>query len=171
MGYEIIDCDKVAREATEQAETLNALTAVFGEDILNFDRSLNRKKLAEKAFASAEKTSLLNRTILPFIVEIIKNKINNSNSQKILLDAPTLYESGADKLCDTTCAVLSAPEKRLERIMQRDNIDLNAAKLRMSAGKPDEYYKSKTSHIIYNDSDSDTLIKEFTKLLIKLGGN
>lgn len=171
MGWYVIDCDRVAREATEQEEALKALTAAFGEDILNSDGSLSRKSLAQKAFSSADKTELLNSTILPFILELIKEKIKNSNSEKILLDAPTLYESGADRLCDAVCAILSAPDNRLARILSRDNIDLSAARLRMSAGKSDEYYKSKTPHIIYNDADTSTLLKEFTKLLKTFGGN
>lgn len=171
IGWYVIDCDKVAREATEQSATLRALTAVFGEDILNTEGSLNRKVLAEKAFSSPEKTELLNLTILPFIVELIKQKIEKSGAEKILLDAPTLYESGADALCDAVCAILSASENRLSRILSRDNIDLAAAKLRMSAGKSDEYYKSKTPHIIYNDADSAALISEFIKLLNTFGGN
>ena len=88
-----------------------------------------------------------------------------------LLDAPTLYESGADSLCDAVCVILSREETRLVRIMERDNMDVASAALRMSAGKEDSYYKSKTRHILYNDKDEQTLKQEFGSLLNSLGGN
>lgn len=171
QGWYVIDCDKVAREATDKKETLSALASAFGSDILNKDGSLNRKILAQKAFSTPEKTELLNQTVLPIIVELIKQKISDNKDKNILLDAPTLFESGADSLCDAVCAILSSDEKRLARITARDKIDISAAKLRMSAGKPDEYYKSRTRHIIYNNGDEAALVAEFKNFLLLIGGN
>ncbi len=171
VGWYVIDCDKLARSATDKAEVLKALADVFGKDILNCSGALNRAALAKKAFSSKEKTELLNKTILPFIVELIKEKIAESDSEKIILDAPTLYESGANSLCSDTCAVLSDKKVRLKRIIGRDGITEQAAKLRISAGKPDRYYKGKTQHIIYNNGDEQSFVSSFLKLLSQLGGN
>ena len=47
FGFQVIDCDKTAREATEKGtEGLKALVSVFGEDILLSDGNLNRIALA-----------------------------------------------------------------------------------------------------------------------------
>jgi dephospho-CoA kinase len=170
IGWLVIDCDKVAREATASPETLEALTAVFGGDILLENGELNRKALAGKAFSSKENTELLNQTILPFIVALIKEKIKASSAENILLDAPTLYESGADLLCDGVCVITAPEEIRLDRIMARDSLSQDEAKLRMSAGKSDEFYKARTPHIIYNDGDAKALVKKFNKVLEEIGG-
>ena len=62
LGFKVIDCDKLARVAVEKgSEGLVALAAAFGDDILNDDGTLNRKKLAEKAFSTKENTELLKR--------------------------------------------------------------------------------------------------------------
>ena len=50
-------------------------------------------------------------------------------------------------------------------------IDEAAAQRRMNAGKTDEFYKSKTAHIIYNDGDEQSFVAEFSKLLNLIGGN
>lgn len=170
LGFFVINCDLVARKATDDAACLSALSEAFGKDILNFDNTLNRAALAKKAFSSKDKTDLLNKTIFPFILRLLEDEIKGSESEKILLDAPTLYEAGADKLCDDVCAVLSDTVLRKKRIMLRDGIDDQAAELRMSAGKPDEYYKEKTQNIIYNDKDKETFKSEFKNLLLKLTG-
>ncbi len=169
-GFHIINCDETARKATEDSECLSALVAAFGEDILSSDGTLCRAALAKKAFASADKTELLNRTVFPFITRLIEAETAASPSEKILLDAPTLFESGIDSRCNAVIAVLADADIRLKRILLRDSIDESAARLRMKAGKPDEFYKSKTEHIIYNNGDEEGFIAEFSQLLNLIGG-
>lgn len=170
MGFLVVDCDLLARKAVEQSDCLEALERAFSKDILDNDGRLDRKALAKKAFANSEKTELLNKTILPFIVKLIEKEIILSKESKIILDAPTLFESGVDSLCDAVCAVLSDKGKRILRIIARDNITQDEALLRISAGKTDEYYTSKTENIIYNDGNTEDFIEEFKNLLISLTG-
>ncbi len=170
-GWFVIDCDQTVRETYKKTEVISAICGVFGEDVLAEDKTVCRPKLAEKAFSTKENTELLNKTVLPFILSVIKEEINCCNAEKILLDAPTLYESGADKLCNAVCALLSDEENRFKRITERDNLDQAAAKLRMSAGKEDEFYKSRTPYILYNNADETSLEEEFLALVSKLGGN
>ncbi|MBR6572113.1 MAG: dephospho-CoA kinase [Clostridia bacterium] len=165
LGFFVIDCDKTARKASEDKNCLKALATAFGNDILNSDGSLNRKTLAEKAFSNKESTRLLNDTIFPFVFEILKSEIEGAEAEKILLDAPTLFESGVDRVCNETCAILAEPEIRLKRILKRDNLDESQAKLRMGAGKNEEYYREKTKHILYNNNSEEELYKEFSNLL------
>ena len=76
LGIKHIDCDIIARKATEKGEEgLLAVVKAFGEDILNADGTLNRKALAEKAFKDADSTDLLNKTLLPIIHKMVLNKI------------------------------------------------------------------------------------------------
>ncbi|MBO5873271.1 MAG: dephospho-CoA kinase [Clostridia bacterium] len=170
MDFLVINCDLLARRAVEQQDCLDALERAFSKDILDKDGRLDRKALAQKAFINSEKTELLNKTILPFIVKHIEEEIVSSEKSKIILDAPTLYESGADRLCDAVCAVLSDKGKRILRIMARDNITEDEALLRINAGKTDEYYTSKTENIIYNDGITEDFVREFKNLLNSLIG-
>ncbi len=163
LGVKHIDCDIIARKATEKGqEGLNAVVTVFGDDILNMDGTLNRKALAEKAFKNAESTELLNKTLLPIIKEMVLKEID---CDKVLLDAPTLFESGIDEICSKTVAVLSDKEIRLKRILARDNITAEQALLRISAGKSDDFYKEKCDFVIYNNTDEHTFDMDFLNLL------
>lgn len=163
LGFQVINCDSVARKATEKGSIgLLKLAAVFGEDILNSDDSLNRKVLAQKAFSSKENTELLNKTLLPHIVKLVDREIV---SDKVLLDAPTLFESGISSECDFTVAVLADEKIRLDRIIKRDNITEAEAKLRMSAGKSDDFYIKNADYVLYNNGDTNTIKSEFSKIL------
>ena len=59
------------------------------------------------------------------------------------IDAINLLESGVDRLCDRTIAITAPVELRVRRIMARDNITEQYARLRVSAQKSDEYYRAK----------------------------
>ena len=165
-GFKTVDCDKLARKTTEKGSVcLKKLAEVFGQDIIETDGSLNRKLLAKKAFVTQEKTKLLNDTIFPFIKELV---VNEANTDRVLLDAPTLYESGIDNMCSAVIGVLADEKIRLKRIIERDNIDEESAKLRMSAGKLDDFYKEKTQYIIYNNGDQKDFNTQFEVIINKI---
>lgn len=166
LGFKVVDCDKLARVAAEKGSAgHSALTITFGHEILNHDGTINRKKLAEIAFSTPENTELLNKTLLPHIMMLVRAEITGD---RVLLDAPTLFESGADSLCDEVIAVISDEKTRLARIMARDGIDESAAALRIKAGKPDEFYIEKTDNIVYNDCELSVFNLKIQKLLTKL---
>ena len=162
-GFKVIDCDAVARSATEKGTNgLRALSEAFSDEILNADGSLNRKELARRAFKSREDTELLNKTILPFIAELVKNQ---ADAERVLLDAPTLFESGINKICNKTVAILADKDLRLERIMSRDSIDRESALLRISAGKDDGFYKQNADYIIYNNGKIEVFTSQFKQII------
>lgn len=169
-GIKVIDCDLYARKATEKgSEGLSALVKAFGKEILNIDGELNRKALARIAFSSYDKTQLLNKTILPFIKELILAEID---TDRVLLDAPTLFEGGMDKICSKTVAVLADKDKRLKRITERDGISAEDATIRINGGKNDEFFKDNADYVIYNNDNEETFLREISFLLDKIyGGN
>ncbi len=165
-GIKVVDCDKIARKATEKESSgLAALVGVFGEDILEKDKTLNRKKLAQKAFSTKENTELLNKTIFPFIRQLV---LDEAVGDKVLLDAPTLFESEIDSVCFKTVAILSDSATRLKRIIKRDNLTEEQARLRMSAGKSDNFYKENADYIIYNNNTPEAFLVEFEKVLAEI---
>ena len=169
-GFHIIDCDKTARKAVEIDECKEKLKSVFGKDIFDEKGNLIRSLLAEKAFKTNEKTELLNKTVFPFITSLLKTEIKASKKEKILLDAPTLYESGMDSICDAVIAVLADEKIRLNRIMLRDSIEKSAALIRINAGKSKQYYKEKTPYIIYNNGAKEELYKHFENIINTIFG-
>ncbi len=168
MGVQVVDCDVLARRATEKGSSgLDAVINEFGAEILNNDGTLNRKALAKIAFSNELNTERLNQTLLPIICDMVKSEICGA---RVLLDAPTLFESGIDSICTDTVAVLCDTEIRRKRIISRDNLTLNEADVRLSAGKNDEFYIERASHILYNKGDLADYEKSALKLFKKLYG-
>ena len=170
FGFQVIDCDKTAREATEKGKDgLKALVLAFGKEILLPDGTLNRKALAALAFKDKESTELLNKTILPYIAELLKKQVARRDT---LLDAPTLFESGVNNICSKTIAVLADREIRLKRIIARDNLTLKEAETRINAGKDENFYRQHADYILYNNGEENAFLKRFSDILKEItGGN
>lgn len=169
FGLRVIDCDKTARDATlKGTEGLKALVSAFGEDILLPDGTLNRKALAAAAFKDKQSTDLLNKTILPYIADLV---VKQAAGRDTLLDAPTLFESGINKICNKTIAVLADRDIRLKRIIARDNLTLKEAETRINAGKDEDFY-CRADYVLYNNGDENAFLKRFSDILKEItGGN
>lgn len=170
-GIPVLDCDIVAREVTEKGSpVLTELTQVFGTDILLPDGTLNRKLLGRRAFSDETKTKLLNHITHPVIMRKIKGRLEElaqEGNTIAVLDAPTLFEAGADALCDFTVCVTAGEETRLRRIIERDRISEEQARLRMSVQKPVEYYVRKSSFAVENE-DGAPVTRKINLLLKKV---
>lgn len=171
-GFKIVDADKVARQVTEKGSpTLLELCGAFGDDILLEDGALDRAALAQKAFADDESLKTLNSITHPAIIALINQQIAQlraSGETKIILDAPQLFEAGADKLCDFVLSVLADKSTRLDRIMRRDGITEEQALSRMNAQKSDEFFAENSDFVIYNDADTEALESQIEFLIQKL---
>ncbi|MGZ3523567.1 MAG: dephospho-CoA kinase, partial [Thermodesulfobacteriota bacterium] len=69
-GAYIIDADQIARELVQPHQPAwNELVRTFGEEILQEDGSIDRKKLADRVFADPNQRKLLNQILHPLITE------------------------------------------------------------------------------------------------------
>ena len=172
LGFPVVDADKAARKAVEIDECLTSLVENFGKEILNENKTLNRKELAKRAFVSREKTEKLNCITHPFIIKIMNDEIDehkNNGEKAVVLDAPQLFEAHCEKMCDIVIGVLADKDLRKKRIMARDKISENDADLRLSASKSDEFFKENCDYIIINNDNIDDLEKSVKKILTKIG--
>ena len=171
-GFGIINADLVSRKVVEKGSAcLGELAAAFGNGILLPDGTLHRKKLGSIVFTHREKLTLLNSIIYPYITEEIKKEIAAlaaEGREYILLDAPTLFESATDSLCQVIVAVTAEESLRLERIMRRDGISREMAKARMASQHSEEFFGNNSDFVISNSGDVIYLYKQAEKTVEKI---
>ncbi|MBR4092461.1 MAG: dephospho-CoA kinase [Oscillospiraceae bacterium] len=159
-GFAVINADIVAREVMSKgSKCLEETVNVFG-DILLEDGSLDRKKLAGIVFSDTDKLRIYENIIFPYIISSIKEKIDIFKKEMynyVLLDAPTLFESKADNLCDIIVSVIADREIRIERILKRDSITLDEAESRLNSQKNDDFYIEKSDYVIRNNGSLSEL--------------
>ena len=161
-GYKWIDTDRVYRDlATPKSDCVKELRECFGDSILNPDGSLNRKSLSKIVYegeGSRQRLNQLNK-ITHFHIEKETVKLINESEQNgykgVLIDAPVLFESGFDKMCDVTICVTAPTELKLQRIMSRDGITYEKALSRISSQLTDNDLREKCAYEIDNSANAD----------------
>jgi dephospho-CoA kinase len=162
-GANVIDCDEIAHSVLTFPEVMKKIKYAFGDEVFE-DGFVSRKKLGALVFKSPEKLKTLNRIVHPIIVEEILSRARNANEEISVADGSELEESGFYKLCDKMIVIKAKKEIRLERIMQRDNISLAEASLRVNAQKD----FSKSAIIIENNESSLKFEEKLKNLYISL---
>jgi dephospho-CoA kinase len=151
-GIFVIDCDAVYKElVSKPTALLLELGKEFGNEIIN-NGALNRRILAPIVFNDKEKLLILNKISHKHIrAEIEKIITSLPEETVVLLDAPTLFESGIDEMCDLIIGVVASDEICVSRIVKRDNITEEEAKLRLANQYSLEFIIDNCDCIIYND--------------------
>lgn len=171
-NYKVVDADIVARQVVEGGEEcLLDLAIEFGIEILNADGTLNRRKLADIAFNDKEKRMKLNQITHPFILKKIEDMAKdaiNSGEPVVFIDAPTLFESGGDALCDKIVSVIAPQPVRVGRIRSRDGLTEKESLARIGSQHDDSYYTDRSDFVIDNSSDLSALRVMVMEMLDRL---
>ena len=154
MGGMVIDCDAVYHEMLESNDDMRNAIHVTFPGVFSLDGKLDRKKLGQEVFADKDRLEQLNTIIYKHIVPEVGRRLAAGDEQMYAIDAINLMESGLNQLCDRTVAITSPLELRVRRIMNRDNITEQYARLRISAQKPDEFYRSKCDCELNNSAET-----------------
>ena len=163
LGVPSVDADAVYREITSRpSECLAQLAREFGDGVIK-NGALDRDYLRGVIFTPpgvAQRQARLNAITHKYVVAEMKRRIEwhrLTGVCGVILDAPLLFESGLDGICDTLIAVVADRELRIARIITRDGITLTAAEQRLAAQKPDAELISICHHIIVNNGTLDEL--------------
>jgi len=163
LGCHVLDADQTAREVVmPDTPGLRALTDAFGEEILNTDGTLNRKRLGARIFTDQAERERLNHILHPFIIarqdEIMRGWEAEDPNGIGIIDAALMIESGGYKRFDKLIVVHCRPEVQLERLMLRDKLSRDEALRRINSQMPQEE-KQKFADYLIDTSDGFELTR------------
>ena len=151
LGGLVLDCDAVYHDLLRTDSTLrDAITGAFGQ-VFAPDGTLDRQRLGTVVFSDPAALDTLNRIIYARLPRELLRRMNESSAPVVGIDAINLVESGLCRLCRRTVAVLAPSEQRVRRIMARDGIPEEYARLRVQAQKDDEFYRTHCTDTLFND--------------------
>lgn len=172
-GLPVINADRVYHQLLiPPSPCLDELVRHFGRTILADDGTLNRRALGEIVFSSPAALDNLNTIAHRYVMEEIRLQLDVLRRQKLraaVLDAPQLFEAGANRDCGVIISVLADANLRLERIVARDGIDADLAYRRIAAQKKDEFFRSHSDYIIENNGSPDALYPQVRRILLETG--
>lgn len=165
LGGTVLDCDAVYHQMLRTDPALReAITAAFGP-VFCPDGSLDRQKLGTLVFSDHAALDRLNAIVYEYLPpELMRRAAGQS---LVGLDTINLVESGLDRLCACTVAVLAPAEDRVRRIMARDGISEDYARLRISAQPSDAFYRERCSHILENNCATPAQFREQARIFFR----
>ena len=172
MGAGWVDADAVYHMlCRENRGMLDELRAAFG-DVLDGNGALDRTRLAPIVFAAPERLALLNQLTIPYIREASRQAFERCAKDGcpfILYDAPTLFQSGVDSLCNGgVIGVIASREIRIARVMERDGLSREHAAARIDAQPDDGFYRLRCRWIIENGSTLEAAERQCAALFHQL---
>lgn len=118
-----IDVDVISRNTMKYEETINQAINIWGDDILDVNGNIDRKKFRHVVFSSKENRDTLTKISLPILVWLLLEEIENASEEVIILDwafTPEVPEIFG--ICDLKILVKSDENIRKRRILKRDNL-------------------------------------------------
>lgn len=183
LGAKVIDADKIGHQVLADPQVVPLLANAFGDDILDADGQVDRRKLGGMVFAAEELRAKLEQIVHPPMVEQFRRQIASAQDDEqvaaVVLDAAILLEAHWDELCHRILVVAAPREVRLERLMQSRQWTEHDLTVREQAQAPLEWKRRRADAVVENagslpalwkqvDDLFRTWVEEFARLSVSL---
>ena len=161
LGASIISADQVGHEAyTPNTEAWEQVVAAFGDDILQDDGEIDRRKLGAVVFSDPGQLEKLNQIMHPRMARMVADKreeLRAQGAEVVVVEAALLFEAGWDSLVEEVWVTDSTEQVVIERLKQRNGMSEEEARKRISSqmGRADSLERS--DYVIENSGDMATL--------------
>ncbi|MGN0974882.1 MAG: dephospho-CoA kinase, partial [Gemmiger sp.] len=161
QGYPCVDADQLSREILQPGSPcLPQLQQAFGEDILLQNGVLQRRLLADRAFATPEGTQKLTEITFPEIVRRIlaaRDRAAAQGNSLFFVDGAVIIDTPFERNCDKIIVVTTPYEESVRRICARDGISAEMARRRLDAQVPEDVLRAHADFVIENNSTPHAL--------------
>ena len=162
-GFLTIDADKIAHRLLD--ENSDKIIEMFGKQYVENGKVL-RKELGKIIFSNEENKLKLEALLHPLIKEeIIKeSKIFEEQNKPYFVDIPLFFEKMHYPI-SKSLVIYTPKELQIQRLMKRDNINENEAKLKISNQMDIEEKKKLADMVIDNSKDLKHLQDEVERII------
>ena len=162
-GFLTIDADLIAHRLLD--ENSDKIASMFGEKYVENGKVI-RKELGKIIFSNEENKLKLEALLHPLIEnEIIKeSKIFEEQNKPYFVDIPLFFEKMHYPI-SKSLVIYTPKEIQIQRLMKRDNIDENEAKLKISNQMDIEEKKKLADMVIDNSQNLKHLQAEVERII------
>jgi len=168
LGAKIIDADIISRQITgKDSNVLAKIRSTFGEKVISENGELNRVELGKIVFSDKEALDKLNAITHPVIGDkiccLIDEIKKDNQTDTIVVDAAIPFVHGFRDVSDEIWVVTADKEKKINRIMARNNLTKEEAVQRINSQISESEYLSIAHVVIENNKDITELEKRVVK--------
>ena len=171
-GVPLADADQISREILlPGSPLLPRLAQRFGADILKADGTLDRRLLADRAFATPAGTRALTAITQPEILHRIETRLQEAEqggAELAFVDGAVIVGTPFEARCDALILISAPYDTSVARICARDGIAPEMARRRLDAQTPIETLRAAATHEVVNDGTAEQLAEKMHAVLQQL---
>ncbi|MER3319037.1 MAG: dephospho-CoA kinase [Allomuricauda sp.] len=138
LGIPVYDSDMEAKELMVTSnEVKTAITRLLGEEAYD-NHGLNRSYIANKVFKDPALLEKLNAIVHPAVRKHFLDWVEKQESPYVIQETALIFENDAQDKYDYTILVTAPVETRIQRVIDRDNVEGQAVVDRMKNQLDDE---------------------------------
>jgi dephospho-CoA kinase len=155
-GAYLLEADQIARELVQPSSPAwKELIRVFGEEILEEDGTIDRKRLATRIFSDSNQRRLLNGILHPRIKEEMEKRAKEIGQKDpeaiVVFDVPLLVETGFHREVDRVVVIISEEVQQIERLKERAGMSEEETRWIISSQMPTEEKVKAADFVIRNE--------------------
>ena len=175
-GASFFDADAVVQELLTKREIVARIAGEFGDSVLSSDGQLDRPRLREQVFDSAEQRAKLENILHPVVRQIFEGdrgratRSASADARVFLADIPLLFESDYEFTRDISLTLATSPATQIQRLSDRRGISRDLAENIIAAQMPIDEKMARADVVFWNEGRLERLqqqISDFTKWLKK----
>ncbi|MDA9241011.1 dephospho-CoA kinase [Flavobacteriaceae bacterium] len=168
----VYDSDTRAKILMNSSKVLKAkLIEFFGSSAYS-NGFLNKKYISNLIFNDSSALNKINSIVHPEVFDDFINWKSRLNNDFVIYESALIFESGSYKLNDYNILVISDINKRIERVIKRDNIEKNDVLLKINNQWPDQKKIPLADYVFENSSVNEnrklvsSLINHFNSIFV-----
>ena len=161
LGAQVSDADALAREVVEPHQPAwDEIVGTFGNEVLQPDQTLDRKKLRKLVFDDPKARKQLEAITHPKIRRLAQDKIEQcaaTGAPLVVYEAPLLFETGIHLWLRPVILVASDRATQRRRLRERDNLTETEIEQHLGAQMSLEEKRKLADYVIDNNGTLEDL--------------
>ncbi len=157
LGAVLINADQIGHQAyTPHSEIWQEVVKAFGEEILQPNGEIDRKKLGSIVFADPDQLTRLNQIMHPRMARMVAQQVQElreHGADVVVVEAALLFEAGWDSLVGEVWSTESPEYLVIKRLQSRSGLSQEEAKKRIDSQMSGEERKSRSQVVVDNSGD------------------
>ena len=168
-GFKIIDADAITRDLLAPGKKCVKKVAKVFPCVILQKVKINRSELAKIVFSHPRELQKLTDILYPEALKVVKSQLSQyKNEPFVVLDVPLLFESGWDKITDTTIVVKARRRQQIERAQKRLGMTRSDVMRRLANQMPLKEKCDMADIIIDNSHDRRQTRKQVDAIIDRL---
>lgn len=167
LGVPVFESDIEAKKLYYNPETIAFVRDNIDSRVIANNGAIDLAKLANVVFNNTNKLSILNGYIHPQVMSTYLEWSNDQVNTYTINESAIVFENKLEGYFDFVISVVADKEKRIERVMKRNNVSKDEVLRRMS-NQVNDSVRLKNSNFIVDNTEEHLILPQIVNINEKI---